>query len=110
MRTEVAEDGARPTTQALTVKFGLTDGRPARPSRREEAGHCAQVALGWLLARKPWIVPIPGTTRLERLDENLGAAQLTLTSDDLRAIDDGAAQIQLQGEGYPEHLEKRTGL
>ncbi len=70
----------------------------------------AQLALAWLLARQPWIVPIPGTTKLERLDENLGAAAIELTSDDLREIDDAAAQIALQGDRYPEELERRTGL
>jgi aryl-alcohol dehydrogenase-like predicted oxidoreductase len=70
----------------------------------------AQIALGWLLARKPWIVPIPGTTKLERLKENVGAADVQLTAGDLRSIDEAAAKIAVQGERYPEHLEKRTGL
>ncbi|HET7603161.1 MAG TPA: aldo/keto reductase [Gemmatimonadales bacterium] len=70
----------------------------------------AQVALAWLLAQRPWIVPIPGTTRLERLDENLGATALTLTPDDLREIDDASSRIPVQGERYPEHLARRTGL
>ncbi len=70
----------------------------------------AQIALAWLLAQKPWIVPIPGTTKLARLDENLGAAALRLTPDDLRQIDSAASQITIQGARYPEHLEKRTGL
>ncbi len=70
----------------------------------------AQIALAWLLAQQPWIVPIPGTTKLPRLDENLGAAALRLTPDDLRQIDSAASQITIQGARYPEHLEKRTGL
>jgi len=70
----------------------------------------AQLALAWLLAQKPWIVPIPGTTKLARLEENLGAAAIKLTSDDLREIERAAAQITIQGARYPEHLEKRTGL
>jgi aryl-alcohol dehydrogenase-like predicted oxidoreductase len=70
----------------------------------------AQIALAWLLARKPWIVPIPGTTRLERLEENLGAVNVVLTSDDLRAVDDAASKIPVQGARYPEELERRTGL
>ena len=70
----------------------------------------AQIALAWLLAQQPWIVPIPGTTKLQRLDENLGAAALRLTPDDLRQIDSAASQITIQGARYPEHLEKRTGL
>jgi len=68
----------------------------------------AQIALAWLLAQKAWIVPIPGTTKLHRLEENLGARDVELTPDDLRTID-GAARIQIQGARYPEHLEKRTG-
>ncbi|HUJ69736.1 MAG TPA: aldo/keto reductase [Syntrophorhabdales bacterium] len=68
----------------------------------------AQIALAWLLAQKAWIVPIPGTTKLHRLKENLGAQDVELTPDDLRTID-GAARIQIQGARYPEHLEKRTG-
>ena len=69
----------------------------------------AQVALAWLLAQKPWIVPIPGTRRPERLEENLGAAALVLTADDLREIQVAAAQITVQGARYPEHLEAQTG-
>ncbi len=70
----------------------------------------AQLALAWLLARKPWIVPIPGTTKLNRLEENIGAASVELTSDDLREIDSAAAKIEVQGARYPEELERRTGL
>jgi aryl-alcohol dehydrogenase-like predicted oxidoreductase len=70
----------------------------------------AQIALAWLLAQKPWIVPIPGTTKLDRLKENLGAARVQLTPEDLRAIDEAASKIEVEGERYPEHLEKRTGL
>ncbi len=69
----------------------------------------AQVALAWLLAQKPWIVPIPGTTKLERLDENIGAAAIELTAGDLREIDAAAAQITVQGARYPEKLEQLTG-
>jgi len=70
----------------------------------------AQIALAWLLAKKPWIVPIPGTTKLARLSENIGAAALKLTPDDLREIESAASQITIQGARYPEALEKRTGL
>ena len=70
----------------------------------------AQIALAWLLAKKPWIVPIPGTTKLARLEENLGALAIDLTPEDLRAIDGGAAKIEAHGERYPEWLEKMTGL
>ena len=69
----------------------------------------AQVALGWLLAQKPWIVPIPGTTKPHRLEENLGAVAIDLTPDDLREIDRAAASISVQGARYPEHLLKMVG-
>jgi len=69
----------------------------------------AQLALAWLLAQKPWIVPIPGTTKLERLEENLQAAAIELTSDDLREIERAASQITVHGARYPEHLDKMTG-
>ncbi len=69
----------------------------------------AQVALAWLLAQKPWIVPIPGTTKLHRLDENIGAASVELTPDDLREIDTAASKITVQGARYPEKLEQMTG-
>ncbi|HEX2987088.1 MAG TPA: aldo/keto reductase, partial [Chloroflexota bacterium] len=70
----------------------------------------AQIALAWLLAQKPWIVPIPGTRKLERLEENIGAVAVELTADDLREIDGAASKITIQGARYPEALEKRTGL
>ncbi|MDA4130582.1 MAG: aldo/keto reductase [Thaumarchaeota archaeon] len=70
----------------------------------------AQLALAWLLAQKPWIVPIPGTTKLERLKENLGAIDIQLSPEDLRVIDATASKITIQGARYPEALEKRTGL
>src|SRR6266699_2561500 len=70
----------------------------------------AQIALAWLLARNPWIVPIPGTTKLARLDENIAAAAIELSAEDLRGIESAASQITIQGARYPEHLEKRTGL
>ena len=69
----------------------------------------AQIALAWLLAQKPWIVPIPGTTKLHRLEENLGAVEIALTPEDLREIDRLAAEIQVQGERYPESMEQLVG-
>ncbi len=69
----------------------------------------AQIALAWLLAQKPWIVPIPGTTKLARLEENIGAAAVELTPDDIREIENAAATITVQGARYPEHIEKMTG-
>ena len=70
----------------------------------------AQIALAWLLAQKPWIVPIPGTTKLHRLEENIGAAAIELASDDLREIDSAATKIAVQGERYPDEMEQMTGL
>jgi len=69
----------------------------------------AQIALAWLLAQKPWIVPIPGTTKLNRLEENVGAVEIELTRDDLREIESAASQIEVQGARYPEQLEQMTG-
>ena len=69
----------------------------------------AQIALAWILAQKPWMVPIPGTTKLHRLEENLGGASVELTADDLREIDSASSQIKLEGARYPEHLAKLSG-
>src|SRR5215813_1988591 len=70
----------------------------------------AQIALAWLLAQKPWIVPIPGTTKLSRLEENIGAAAIQLTADDLHEIESAASKITVQGARYPEELQRMTGL
>jgi len=93
---------ARKANQALVDLLG-------RIAARKRATP-AQIALAWLLARKPWIVPIPGTRKLERLEENIGAAAVDLTADDLREIDGAASKITVQGDRYPEHLERMTGL
>ena len=95
------------TPEALKANHALVDllGQIAA----EKKATPAQVALAWLLAQKPWIVPIPGTTRLERLDENIGAVALELTADDLREIDSAAGKITVQGARYPEKLEQMTG-
>ena len=69
-----------------------------------------QVALAWLLAQKPWIVPIPGTTKLSRFEENIGAVNVELTPNDLQEIENAAAKIQVQGARYPQDLERLTGL
>ncbi len=79
-------------------------------SARQKKAKPAQIALAWLLAQRPWIVPIPGTRKLERLEENIGAAAVELTSDDLRDIESAASKITVQGARYPEHLERMTGL
>jgi aryl-alcohol dehydrogenase-like predicted oxidoreductase len=70
----------------------------------------AQIALAWLLAQKPWIAPIPGTTKLHRLEENIGGVSVELIPDDLRQIDEAASKIKVEGDRYPEHLEKMSGL
>jgi aryl-alcohol dehydrogenase-like predicted oxidoreductase len=70
----------------------------------------AQIALAWLLAQKPWIVPIPGTTKLNRLEENIGAAAVELTADDLTEIESASSKIKIEGARYPEAIEKMTGL
>jgi aryl-alcohol dehydrogenase-like predicted oxidoreductase len=81
----------------------------SRVAKRKKATP-AQIALAWLLARKPWIVPIPGTRKLERLEENIQAAAVDLTADDLGEIESAASKITVQGDRYPEHLERMTGL
>ena len=75
----------------------------------EKNATTAQIALGWLLAQKPWIVPIPGTTKLHRLKENIGAASIVLSATDLQQIENAASKIAVQGARYPEHLQKRVG-
>jgi aryl-alcohol dehydrogenase-like predicted oxidoreductase len=77
---------------------------------KEKNAMPAQIALAWLLAQKPWIVPIPGTTKLSRLDENIGSLEIKLTPGDLREIDTAASKIAVEGDRYPEHLQKMTGL
>ena len=96
------------TPEALKANQALVD-LLGRIAKRKNATP-AQIALAWLLAQKPWIVPIPGTTKLARLEENIGAAAVELSSDDLRDIDSAAAKIKLEGARYPERLEKMTGL
>ena len=92
---------ARKANQALVDLLGqIAERKKATP---------AQIALAWLLAQKPWIVPIPGTTKLHRLEENLGAAAVELTADDLREIEAAASKITVQGARYPEQLEQMTG-
>ncbi len=92
---------ARKTNQALVDLL-------AEIAKRKKAAP-AQIALAWVLAQKPWIVPIPGTTRLERLQENIGAAEIQLSPDDLREIESVASKITVQGARYPEALEQMTG-
>jgi len=93
---------ARKANQALVDLLGEV-------GRRKHATP-AQIALAWLLAQKPWIVPIPGTTKLSRLEENIGAAEIQLTADDLGEIDNAASKITVHGARYPEELQRMTGL
>jgi aryl-alcohol dehydrogenase-like predicted oxidoreductase len=92
---------ARKANQAVVDLLGsIAEQKQATP---------AQIALAWLLAQKPWIVPIPGTTKVSRLEENLGAKNIKLTADDLREIDSAASRIKVEGARYPEHLQKMVG-
>ena len=93
--------------EALNANQGLVDILTALAWRMNATP--AQMALAWLLAQKPWIVPIPGTTKVHRLQENLGAASLTLSASSLREIEDAAAAVKVQGARYPEHLQKLVG-
>ena len=95
------------TSEALKANRALID-LLAKIAERKKATP-AQIALAWLLAQKPWIVPIPGTTKLHRLDENIGALSVELTPDDLRDIEIAASEITVQGARYPERLERMTG-
>jgi aryl-alcohol dehydrogenase-like predicted oxidoreductase len=96
------------THEALKANQAVVDllGRIAK----QKGATLAQIALAWLLAQKPWIVPIPGTTKLSRLDENIGSVAIKLTSGDLSEIDSAASKIAVEGDRYPERLEKMTGL
>jgi aryl-alcohol dehydrogenase-like predicted oxidoreductase len=96
------------TPEAMKANQALVD-LLGRIAQRKKATP-AQIALAWLLAQKPWIVPIPGTTKLARLDENIGSVAVELTPDDLREIESAASKITVQGARYPEHIEKMTGL
>ncbi|MEG3910931.1 aldo/keto reductase [Microcoleus sp. w2-18bC1] len=95
------------TPEALKANQALIDLLGSIAERKQATP--AQIAIAWLLAQKPWIVPIPGTTKLHRLDENIGAVSVELTSDDVRDIDDAASKIAVQGSRYPEKLEQMTG-
>jgi aryl-alcohol dehydrogenase-like predicted oxidoreductase len=96
------------TPEALKANQGLVDLLGSIAKRKKVTP--AQIALAWLLAQKPWIVPIPGTTKLNRLEENIGAGAVELTANDLRDIGAAASKITVEGARYPERLEKMTGL
>ena len=107
-KTDIRSSIPRFTPEARVANQALVD-LLGEISKRMSATP-AQIALAWLLAQKPWIVPIPGTTKLHRLEENIGAAALELSAGDLMQIEKAAAQITVQGARYPEHIEKMTGL
>ncbi len=96
------------TPEARAANLALVDLLKQVAARKHATP--AQIALAWLLAQKPWIVPIPGTTKLHRLEENIGAASVQLTSDDLREIDDAAANIPIEGARLPEFILKMSNL
>jgi aryl-alcohol dehydrogenase-like predicted oxidoreductase len=106
-KTDFRSTLPRFTPEALKANQALID-LLGGIARRKQAT-LAQIALAWLLAQKPWIVPIPGTTKLNRLDENIGAASVELHADDLREINDAASEIPVQGARYPDKLEQMTG-
>ena len=90
-------------------KANLTFVEWLKPFAARKHATPAQIALAWLLAQRPWLSPIPGTTKLERLEENLGAVRIQLTADDLRELDRASSQIEVHGARYPEHLQKMVG-
>ncbi len=106
-KTDFRSSLPRFTPEALKANQALVN-LLARVAKRKNAT-VAQVALAWVLAQKPWMVPIPGTTKLDRLKENAGAVSLQLTPDDLREIDEASSSITVHGARYPEHLERMTG-
>ena len=105
--TDFRNQVPRFSSEARKANKALVDLLAAIAARKEVSA--AQLALAWLLAKKPWIVPIPGTTKLQRLEENIGAAALELSPDDLGEIERAAAQVIVQGERYPEHLNRQVG-
>ena len=107
-KTDFRNTVPRFTPEARKANQPLVDLLRAIAARKKATP--AQIALAWLLARKPWIVPIPGTTKLSRLEENLGAVTVELTAEDLRDIDRSASRITIEGARYTEAQEKRTGL
>jgi len=106
-KTDFRNSVPRFSPEARKANQGLVDllGKIAAGKKTTSA----QIALAWLLARKPWIVPIPGTTKLHRLDENIGAANVELTASDLREIERAVAEVTVQGARYPEHLQQQVG-
>ncbi|MGD0787698.1 MAG: aldo/keto reductase [Terracidiphilus sp.] len=107
-KTDIRSTIPRFAPEAMKVNQALVDLLGSIAAQKKATP--AQIALAWLLAQKPWIVPIPGTTKLHRLEENIGAAAVELSAGDLQQIESAAAEIKVQGARYPEHIEKMTGL
>ncbi|HZL49734.1 MAG TPA: aldo/keto reductase [Terracidiphilus sp.] len=107
-KTDIRSSIPRFTPEARVVNQALVD--LLGEIGKQKKATPAQIALAWLLAQKPWIVPIPGTTKLHRLEENIGAVAIELSADDLAQIESAASKITVQGARYPEHIEKMTGL
>ena len=118
-KIDASTDRSRRATSATSCRASAAEARQANhgPGRCDQrqvaiakgAAPPAQIALAWLLAQKPWIVPIPGTTKLHRLDENLGAAAIELNGEDLQQIEGAMAGIEIAGDRYPAHLAARVG-
>ena len=111
-RTELGDKDFRkqlPRFQPKAMEANLAFVKVLEQIALKKSATNAQIALAWILAQKPWMVPIPGTTKLHRLEENLGSASVELTADDLREINESSAKIRVEGGRYPEHLEAMTG-
>ena len=104
---DLRKDFPRFTPEAMEPNFKVVDFLKDLAARKKSTP--AQIALAWLLAQKPWIVPIPGTTKLKRFEENIGAAEVELTQNDLDEIETATSKIDVRGARYPEHLEQMTG-
>jgi aryl-alcohol dehydrogenase-like predicted oxidoreductase len=107
-KTDIRSSIPRFTPEALKANQAMVD--LLADIGKQKSATPAQIALAWLLAKKPWIVPIPGTTKLHRLEENMGSVAVELSSDDLQQIEDASSKIHVEGARYPEHIEKMTGL
>jgi aryl-alcohol dehydrogenase-like predicted oxidoreductase len=105
--TDMRNDVPRFTAENRKVNLAFVEWLKTFAAKKDATP--AQIALAWLLGQKPWIVPIPGTTKLHRLKENLGSVQVPLTADDLEDIDSAASRIEVHGARYPEHMQKMVG-
>ena len=106
--TDLRQSLPRFSPEALKINQSLIDLLGIMAARKNATP--AQIALAWLLAQKPWIVPIPGTTKMNRLEENIGAGAIALSSEELNEIEETASKLKVQGARYPENMERMTGL